>query len=46
MANSGAKIIKLVDRTFNANNARAYEIVRFLIEKRQKGGNSRCVLSL
>ncbi len=37
MANSGAKIIKLVDRTFNANNARAYEIVRFLIEKRQSG---------
>lgn len=32
LANSGSKIIKLVDRTFNANRKRAYEIFRFIID--------------
>lgn len=32
LANSGSKIIKFVDRTFNANRKRAYEIWNFLIE--------------
>ncbi len=32
LANSGSKIIKLVDRTFNANRKRAYEIFSFIIE--------------
>ncbi len=32
LAASGAKTIKLVDRTFNANRARAKELYRFIIE--------------
>lgn len=32
LANSGSKIIKLVDRTFNANPERAYELFSFIIE--------------
>ena len=32
LANSGTQTIKLVDRTFNANRARAREIWRFLID--------------
>ena len=32
LANSGSKIIKFVDRTFNANRKRAYEIWQFIIE--------------
>ena len=32
LANSGAKTIKLVDRTFNANAARAERLTRFIIE--------------
>ena len=32
LANSGSKIIKFVDRTFNANHKRAYEIWQFIIE--------------
>ena len=32
LANSGAKTIKLVDRTFNANKIRAREIFAFIIE--------------
>lgn len=31
LANSGSKIIKFVDRTFNANRKRAYEIFSFII---------------
>lgn len=30
LANSGAKTVKLVDRTFNCDNARATEILRFI----------------
>lgn len=32
LANSGAKTVKLVDRTFNANRKRANELFRFIIE--------------
>ena len=32
LASSGAKTIKLVDRTFNANRARAYELISFITE--------------
>lgn len=32
LANSGSKIIKFVDRTFNANRKRAFEIWQFIIE--------------
>ncbi len=32
LANSNSKIIKFVDRTFNANRKRSYEIFSFLIE--------------
>ncbi|MDD3428873.1 MAG: DUF4080 domain-containing protein [Oscillospiraceae bacterium] len=32
LANSGAKTVKLVDRTFNCNRARAKELWRFVIE--------------
>ena len=32
LANSGSKIIKFVDRTFNANRQRAFEIWQFIIE--------------
>lgn len=32
LANSGSKIIKFVDRTFNANKKRAYELWQFIIE--------------
>ncbi len=32
LANSGSKIIKFVDRTFNANEKRAYDIFSFIIE--------------
>ena len=37
LAKSGAKTIKLVDRTFNCHKERAYEIIRFLIEKHLDG---------
>lgn len=36
LANSGSKIIKFVDRTFNANRKRAYEIWQFIIENYKK----------
>ncbi len=36
LANSGTKTVKLVDRTFNADKARAYELFSFVIE--QYGG--------
>jgi radical SAM superfamily enzyme YgiQ (UPF0313 family) len=36
-ASSGAKTVKLVDRTFNCNRERAYEIFRFLMEKHREG---------
>lgn len=32
LANSGAKTVKLVDRTFNANRGRADELFKFIIE--------------
>lgn len=32
LANSGSKIIKFVDRTFNANRKRAYELFSFIID--------------
>ncbi len=32
LANSGSRIIKFVDRTFNANRERAYEIWQFIIK--------------
>lgn len=32
LGNSGAKTIKLVDRTFNCNRKRAFEIFKFIIE--------------
>ena len=32
LASSGAETIKLVDRTFNANRARAYELISFITE--------------
>jgi radical SAM superfamily enzyme YgiQ (UPF0313 family) len=32
LSNSGSKIIKFVDRTFNANRKRAYEIFSFIID--------------
>lgn len=32
LASSGAKTIKLVDRTFNANRERAYELISFITE--------------
>lgn len=32
LANSGAKTIKLIDRTFNANRERAYRIFKFIID--------------
>ncbi len=36
-AASGAKTVKLVDRTFNCHRERAYELFRFLIEKHKEG---------
>lgn len=33
LANSGAKVIKLVDRTFNANRRRAAELFQFIIDR-------------
>ena len=36
LANSGSKIIKFVDRTFNANRKRAYELWQFIIENYKK----------
>lgn len=33
LANSGAKTVKLVDRTFNCNRERAYELLEFLISR-------------
>lgn len=33
LANSGAKTVKLVDRTFNANKNRAAELIEFIISK-------------
>ncbi|MEE0840356.1 MAG: DUF4080 domain-containing protein [Acutalibacteraceae bacterium] len=36
LANSGSKIIKLVDRTFNANRKRAYELWKFIIDNYDK----------
>jgi len=37
LANSGARTVKLVDRTFNANRERAMEIWRFVIEQQGLG---------
>ncbi len=37
LANSGSKIIKFVDRTFNADRKRAYEIFSFIINSYGKG---------
>ena len=37
LAQSGARTIKLVDRTFNCNPGRAYELIAFLIEQAGKG---------
>ncbi len=37
MANSGAQTVKLIDRTFNCNNGRTKELIRFLIDQRGKG---------
>lgn len=37
LAGSGAKTIKLVDRTFNANRRRAETILRFLSDKAKEG---------
>ena len=37
MANSGAQTVKLIDRTFNCNNDRTKELIRFLIDQRGKG---------
>lgn len=37
LANSGAQTVKLVDRTFNANKARAMELWRFVIEQQGVG---------
>ncbi len=34
LSNSGTKTVKFVDRTFNANEKRANEIISFIIEKR------------
>ncbi len=36
LANSGAKVIKFVDRTFNANRKRANEIFKFIIDNKGK----------
>lgn len=36
LANSGAKIIKLVDRTFNADRKRAYKLFEFIISNSGK----------
>lgn len=36
LANSGTKTVKFVDRTFNCNNTRAIEILRFIRENRGK----------
>lgn len=36
-ASSGAKTVKLVDRTFNCHRERAYELFRFLMEKYSDG---------
>ena len=36
LANSGSRIIKFVDRTFNANRERAFEIWQFIIENHGK----------
>ena len=36
LANSGTQTVKLVDRTFNANRARAREIFRFLMDEYDK----------
>ena len=32
LSNSGSKIIKFVDRTFNANHKRAYDILSFIVD--------------
>ena len=37
LANSGAKTVKLVDRTFNCNPARSRELIRFLRESHDAG---------
>lgn len=37
LANSGAKTVKFVDRTFNCNDKRALEIFKFIAEEREKG---------
>ncbi len=37
LAKSGAKTVKLVDRTFNANRKRAYELLSFLIRNAYTG---------
>lgn len=36
-ASSGSRTVKLVDRTFNCNRERAYELFHFLIEKHREG---------
>ncbi len=35
LANSGTKTVKFVDRTFNANEKRANEIISFILKKRE-----------
>ncbi len=37
LANSGTQTVKFVDRTFNANQKRANEIISFILEKRNSG---------
>ncbi len=37
LASSGSKTIKFVDRTFNCNDKRAREILRFIAREREKG---------
>ncbi len=37
LADSGTKTIKFVDRTFNANRDRAYQLWKFIIESRENG---------
>ncbi len=46
LSKSGTKTVKFVDRTFNCEKKRAYEIFSFLMEKKEKRGNWRCMLSL
>ncbi len=36
LANSGAKTVKFIDRTFNCHPARAYELVAFILEQSGK----------